>query len=191
MNLSKYIYIYNTVIVCSSTVAFAMSEVAEMNDVLCSPLINVKSYEWNREIEKLSNASNVAGTSHLARVINAMEAVNQNQVSPQILYSSSSTIRMNICDFPTQLQYILRRIVNSLTLCAAMEGEKDAIYDLMDTYPSQEDLTYVFVDKEKRRLSVDDFKKVREYLEEADVSEVYDTEQLKKIVRNALSAALS
>jgi len=120
-----------------------------------------------------------------------MEAVNQDKISPQILYSSSMTIRTSICDFPTQLQHILRRIVFNLTLRTAMEGEKDAIYDLMDTYPSQQDLEYVFVDKEKRRLSVDDFRRIREYLEEEDVGGVDDTEQLKKIVKDALSAALS
>eukprot|EP00833_Pecoramyces_ruminatium_P013051 jgi/Orpsp1_1/1187083/evm.model.d7180000055298.1 len=77
-----------------------------MNGVLCSPLT---SYECNREIEELFNNSDIAGSSYLARVINAMEAVNQDQVSPQILYNSSSTIRMSICDFPTHLQHILRR----------------------------------------------------------------------------------
>ena len=177
------------VISCFSVVAVPVSEVVELNGVQCSPL--KVSGKWKTEIGELLCASDIAGEPYLTRVSNALDKASQAQVSPKSLHSVLSDIRMSICDFPVKYQSILRRVVVNLTLRAAMEGEKYAIYDMMDTYPSQEYLAYIYVKEGGRALSVDEFSVIREYLEEEDIDEVYDTEQLKEIVKNALSKARS
>ncbi len=174
---------------CFSVVAIPVSEVAKLNGVQCSPL--TISDEWREEIRGLLNATDISGKPYLIRVSEALETVNQAQVGSKTLYGVSSTIRMSICDFPTQYQAILRKIVINLVLRAAMEGEKDAIYDMMDTYPLQQDLTYVSTGEEGEELSTDDFKEIRESLEESDIDETFGAEQLKEIVGNALSKAKS
>ncbi len=177
------------VIVCFSTIAVPVSEVAKLNGVQCSPL--TISGEWQKGIRELLSAPAIAGKPYLTRVSEALDSVNQAQVNSKTLYSVSSAIRMSICDFPTQYQAILRKIVINLALRAAMEGEKDAIYDMMDTYPLQQDLTYVSTGEEGEELSTDGFKEIRESLEESNIDETFDAEQLKEIVGNALSKAKS
>lgn len=178
-----------SVIGCFGAIATPVSEVAELNGVQCSPL--TEAGEWKKEIKELLSAQVVAGKPYLTRVSQALEAVNQDQVDPETLYNVSSVIRMSICDFPTQYQPVLRQVVINLMLRAAIGGEKDAIYDIMDTYPLPQDLARVSVSEEKGKLSVDDFNAIREDLEESDVDEVSDAEQLKEIVKNALSKAKS
>lgn len=175
--------------VCFSVVAIPVSEMAELNGVRCSPL--TASSEWRKEIKELLSAPAMSGKTYLTRVSEALESVNQVQVDSKTLYDASSTMRMSICDFPVQFQSVLRKIVINLMLRAALEGEKDAIYDMMDTYPLQQDLTYVSTGEGGEELSTDDFKEIRESLEESDIDETFDAEQLKKIVGNALSKVKS
>lgn len=177
------------VISCFSVVAVPVSEVVELNGVQCSPL--KVSGKWKTEIGELLYASDIAGEPYLTRVSNDLDKVSQAQVSSQGLRSVLLNIGMSICHFPIKYQPVLRRVLVNLTLRAAMEGEKYAIYAMMDTYPSQRYLSYIYVKEEGRELSVGEFSVIREYLEEADIDEVYDTEQLKEIVKNALSKAKS
>lgn len=172
-----------------SDITIPVSEIAELNGVQCSPLI--VSGEWRQEIRTLLSNPALASKPYLNRVKEALEAVNQAQVDSNSLYIASSTIRMSICDFSTQYQSVLRKMVNNLTMRAAMEGEKEAVYDLMDTYPLPQDLAYISVNEEERVLSINEFKAIRENLEEAEVYNVCDAGQLKEIVKNALSKARS
>ena len=188
MRYFLYISVF-IVIVCFSAIAVPVSEIAKLNGVQCSPL--TASDGWRKEIRELLSTPAIAGKPYLTRVSEALDSVNQAQVDSKTLCSVSSTIRMSICDFPTQYQPVLRRIVFNLTLRAAMEGEKDAIYDMMDTYPLKQDLMYVSVGEGDEKLSTDDFKKIRESLEESDIDETFDAIQLKEIVGNALSKAKS
>ncbi|OUM56487.1 hypothetical protein PIROE2DRAFT_18896 [Piromyces sp. E2] len=74
----------------------------------------IESGEWRKESRELLNTPTLVSKPYLTRVSKALEAVNQAQVTP-----------------PRPL----------------MEGEKrykDAIYDTMDTYPSQQDLAVFY-----------------------------------------------
>lgn len=188
MRYFLYISVF-VVIVCFSAIAVPVSEIAKLNGVQCSPL--TASDGWRKEIRELLSTPAIAGKPYLTRVSEALDSVNQAQVDSKTLYSASSTIRMSICDFPIKYQPVLRQIVVNLTLRAAMEGEKDAIYDMMDTYPSPQDLMYVSIVEGNKELTTDDFAEIRKNLEETDVDEMHDTEQLKKIVEKALARAKS
>lgn len=179
------------VIVCFSAIAVPVSESAKLNGVQCSPL--TASDGWKKEIRELLSAPAIAGKSYLTRVREALDSVNQAQVDSKTLYTVSSTIRMSICDFPTQYQPVLRQVVINLTLRAAMEGEKDAIYDIMDTYPTNQTLEGVVLDEKGKCLSIDDFAKIREGLEEEGphIDDAENSQQLKDILERVISKAKS
>jgi len=169
---------------CFNIVAVPVSEIAEFGGVQCAKLI--ESVKWKTEIQELLNGSDVVGKPYLNRVSEALGTINQAQVDSKTLYDVSSIIRMSVCDFPIQYQSVLRKIVINLSLRAAMEGEKEAIYDIMDMYPSQNELEYVNKN-ENEKLSIEDFGSIRENLADVDIGEIEDIDNLKKIVKDALS----
>ena len=160
----------------------------KLNGIICTRL-KEGTRSWEKEIADLLSNEKIQEKTYLKRVKNELDKISDSSDS-QSLYNASSVIRMSICDFPVKDQPVLRKIVNNLMLRAAIEGTKDAIYDIMDTYPSQQDLEYILVDK-KIVLSTESFTAIRESLEESDVDDIDSTAQLKVIVGNALSKANS
>ena len=160
----------------------------KLNGIICTRL-KEGTGSWGKEIADLLSNEKIQEKTYLKRVKNELDKISDSSDS-QSLYNASSAIRMSICDFPVKDQPVLRKIVNNLMLRAAIEGTKDAIYDIMDTYPSQQDLDYILVDK-KMVLSTESFTAIRESLEESDVDDIDSTERLKVIVGNALLKASS
>lgn len=178
-----FVFVCNFIVYSVLADSVLQSDV-EQNGVICTRL-KEGTGSWEKEVADLLSNEEIKEKPYFKRVKNELDKIS-NYSDSQHLYNALSVIRMSICDFPVKNQPVLRKIVNNLMLRAAIEGTKDAIYDIIDTYPSQQDLEYIRVNKGVV-LSIEDFTAIRESLEDSDVDDIDDTDQLKVIVSNALS----
>ncbi|ORX77795.1 hypothetical protein BCR32DRAFT_328780 [Anaeromyces robustus] len=80
-----------------------------------------------------------------------------------------------------------------------MKGDKDALYDIMDTSQSPQDLAYVSINfgneevNSEKELPLEIFKAIGQNLEELDINEVddEDTEGLKEIFKQAILKSIT
>ncbi len=158
--------------------------------IRCAPLQH-KDGRWNDAIDALLNAPDIQKKPYLVVVSNVLDKINHDQVDSKDLYNASLEIEMSVCSFPTKYHAVLRGVINNLILRAAMGGEKDAVYGLRDTFPTQQELNYIY--GENIPLSVDYFTKIREGLEEEEshIDDAENSQQLKDILKRVISKAKS
>lgn len=170
----------------------------EFEGIRCLPLKDI-SGNWNIEINNVINAKKNLGKSYLTRVVRALENLNSDCFDSKRWSNALTDIRTSICDFPTQYQLTLRKVMINLMFRAAMKGDKDALYDIMDTSQSPQDLAYVSINfgneevNSEKELPLEIFKAIGQNLEELDINEVddEDTEGLKEIFKQAILKSIT